>query len=250
MRFQDKVVLVTGGTSGIGRAAALAFAREGAAVLIGGRRAPEGQAVVEEIRAAGGEARFVRTDVSKEADVAALVRAAVETWGRIDVAFNNAALEQSPGEITGALAAEVDQLLDVNVKGVIWSLKHEVAAMLAGGGGAIVNTTSGAGHVGLPGAAVYTATKHAVEGLTKAVALEVASRGIRVNAVAPGAIETPMLNRFVAGNDLRATLEAAHPVGRIGTAEEVAEAVLFLADPRASFVTGTSLAVDGGYTAR
>lgn len=250
MRFQDKVVLVTGGTSGIGRAAALAFAREGAAVLIGGRRAAEGQAVVEEIRAAGGEARFVRADVSREADVAALVRAAVETWGRIDVAFNNAALEQAPGEITGALAAEVDQLLDVNVKGVIWSLKHEVAAMLAGGGGAIVNTTSGAGHVGLPGAAVYTATKHAVEGLTKSVALEVASRGIRVNAVAPGAIETPMLNRFTDGTDLRATLEAAHPVGRIGTAEEVAEAVLFLADPRASFVTGTSLLVDGGYTAR
>lgn len=248
-RFEGKVVLITGATSGIGRAAALAFAREGARLVLGARREAEGQAVAAAAQALGAEARFVRTDVAREADVERLVRTAVDGFGRLDIAFNNAGVEEPPTSIVDVRADEVARLLDTNVKGVIFGLKHEVAAMLRTGGGAIVNTTSVLGHVGLAGAPVYVATKHAIEGLTKSVALEVARKKVRVNAVAPAVIDTPMFERSGADPKLRAKLEAMHPVGRVGTAEEVAHAVLFLADPANAFVTGTSLVVDGGVTA-
>ena len=250
-RFSDKVVLVTGGTSGIGKAAALAFAREGAKVVLAGRREVEGAAVVNEIAKAGGSAHFVPADVAKEADVKRLVEATVAKFGRLDVAFNNAGVELM-GPITEATEADYRRVFDVNVWGVIASMKYEIPAMLKTGGGAIVNTSSVGGHIGMPGVSLYVATKHAVEGLTKAAALEYAKQGVRVTAVAPAAIETEMIDRFVgpAGSDQRKGLTAMHPVGRMGQAEEIAEAVLYLASDAAKFTTGISLPVDGGMLAQ
>lgn len=250
-RFENQVVVITGGTSGIGRAAALAFAREGARVVIGGRRQAEGQAVVDEIEQAGGQARFKATDVTREADVQALVADAVTTWGRLDVAFNNAGVEESgPGSLVETSAEQIARVLDVNVKGLLFSLKHEAAAMLKSGGGVIVNTTSSLGHVGIAGAATYSGSKWAAEGITKSVALELAPRGIRVNAVAPGAIATDMIKRAFGEGEGQKQLAALHPLGRIGRSEEVAAAVLFLSERSNGFLTGASLLVDGGFTAR
>jgi NAD(P)H dehydrogenase (quinone) len=197
-RFTGKVVLVTGGTSGIGKATAVAFAREGAKVVLSGRREKEGLAVAEEIIKAGGAAHFVQADVAKEADVERLVAATVAKFGRLDVAFNNAGVELL-GPLTEATEAEYRRIFDVNVWGVLASMKYEVPAMLKTGGGAIVNTSSIAGHVGMSGVAVYVASKHAVEGLTKVAALEYAKQGIRVTAVAPAAIATDMIDRFTGG---------------------------------------------------
>ncbi|HEY1190802.1 MAG TPA: SDR family NAD(P)-dependent oxidoreductase, partial [Gemmata sp.] len=191
-RFSGKVALVTGGTSGIGRAAAIAFAREGAKVVLSGRREKEGLAVVEEIRKAGGTAHFVRADVAQEADVKRLVDETVATFGRLDVAFNNAGIELM-GALVEVNEADYRRVFDINVWGVLASMKHEIPAMLRTGGGAIINTSSVAGHVGMGGAGVYAATKHAVEGLTKSAALEFAKQGIRVTAVAPAAIVTEMM---------------------------------------------------------
>jgi NAD(P)-dependent dehydrogenase (short-subunit alcohol dehydrogenase family) len=248
--FQDKVVLVTGGTSGIGRATALAFARAGAKVVIAGRRENEGQAVVSEIKSAGGKALFVRADVAHEAEVKALVDQTVATYGRLDVAFNNAGIEWL-GPLTEASEADYRRTFDTNVWSIITSLKYEVPAMVKNGGGSIINTSSIAGHLGFPGASVYVASKHAVEGLTKTAALEFAKQGIRVNAVAPAAIETAMVDRFVgAEGDQRAGLASMHPIGRMGHVEEIAGAVLFLASDAASFITGESLKIDGGFTAQ
>lgn len=250
-RFENQVVVITGGTSGIGRAAALAFAREGARVVIGGRRQAEGQAVVDEIEQAGGQARFKATDVTREADVQALVADAVTTWGRLDVAFNNAGVEESgPGSLVETSAEQIARVLDVNVKGLLFSLKHEAAAMLKSGSGVIVNTTSSLGHVGIAGAATYSGSKWAAEGITKSVALELAPRGIRVNAVAPGAIATDMIKRAFGEGEGQKQLAALHPLGRIGRSEEVAAAVLFLSERSNGFLTGASLLVDGGFTAR
>jgi NAD(P)-dependent dehydrogenase (short-subunit alcohol dehydrogenase family) len=249
--FQNKVVLITGATSGIGKVSALAFAKAGAKVFISGRREAEGQAVVAEIKASGGEATFAKADVAVEAEVAALVAKTVETYGRLDIAFNNAGVE-----LTGAIvdATEVDyrRVFDINVWGVITSMKHEIPVMLKQGAGVIINTSSAAGHVGMAGASVYVASKHAVEGLTKAAALEYAKQGIRVNAVAPAAIETDMMNRFTGGGAEEALsyMRSLHPVGRLGRSEEIANAVLFLASDGASFITGTSLKVDGGFLAQ
>ena len=246
--MKNKVVIITGATSGIGKATALKFGAAGAKVIVSGRRATEGQAVVDSIKEAGGEATFVRADVSKESDVKALVAKTVETYGRLDVAFNNAGVE-SMGLITEVEQDEYKDVFDINVGGVISSMKYEIPAMLKNGGGSIINTSSIAGHVGMAGASVYVASKHAVEGLTKSTALEYAKEGIRVNAVAPGAIETDMIDRFAGeeGTEARVGLTSMHPVGRMGIADEIADAVLFLASDASSFVTGTSLKVDGGF---
>jgi NAD(P)-dependent dehydrogenase (short-subunit alcohol dehydrogenase family) len=250
-RFNSKVVLVTGGTSGIGAVTAIAFAKEGAKVVLSGRREREGLAVVEEIKKAGGVAHFVQADVAKEADVKRLVEATVARFGRLDVAFNNAGVEWT-GSLAEVTEADYRTIFDVNVWGVIASMKHEIPAMLRTGGGAIINTSSVAGHVGLAGASVYIGSKHAVEGLTKTAALEYAKQGIRVTAVAPAAIATDMLDRFVGGGDTEQGkgLAAMHPVGRVGRSEEVAEAVLYLASDAAKFTTGISLPVDGGFLAQ
>lgn len=251
MEFKDKVVLITGGTSGIGKETAIAFARGGAAVVVGGRREAEGSAVVDQIEKAGGKARFIQCDISKEDQVKNLVAGTLKTFGRIDIAFNNAGVE-AMGPLNEVTPEEFRRVFDINVLGVLLSLKHEIPAMLKGGGGVIVNTSSVAGHIGMSGVSVYVGSKHAVEGITKAAALEFADRGIRINAVAPAAIETEMLDRFAGEpeGEMRKGLAAMHPLGRVGTSAEVAAAVLFLASPAASFITGTSLAVDGGFLAR
>jgi NAD(P)-dependent dehydrogenase (short-subunit alcohol dehydrogenase family) len=251
--LEGKVALITGGTSGIGRATAVAFAREGATVVVSGRREKEGQETVQLVLAIGGHARFVAADVSDEKQVAALVDKVVATFGRLDVAFNNAGIEGVPAPISDATAAQYNQIFDINVKGVFLSMKYEIPAMLKTGGGAIVNTASVLGSVAVPGFGLYSATKHAVLGLTKAAALEVAGQGLRINAVSPAAIETDMVKRTF-GNDSespeRKHLAAAHPVGRLGLPEEIASAVVYLCSPQASFVTGTDLHVDGGTLAK
>jgi len=250
--FTNSVALVTGATSGIGRATAVAFAREGAKVVVSGRRETEGNQTVALIRKAGGDATFVKTDVASEADVAALVAKTLSTYGRLDAAFNNAGVEGRPGPIHEQTVENYHHTMNANVLGVVLSLKHEIAAMLKHGGGAIVNNSSVAGLIGFPGVAIYAASKHAVLGLTKSTALEYATQGIRINAVSPGGIETPMFDRFAggAGTEARAQIAAMHPIGRAGQPEEIAEAVLWLCSDKASFVTGQSLAVDGGWTAK
>ncbi len=247
-----KVALVTGGTSGIGKATAQAFAKSGAKVVVSGRREREGLGVVEEIRKAGGDAQFVQADVSREADVRRLVDETVARYGRLDVAFNNAGVEQPFIPVHETTAELYRQVFDVNVLGVLLSMKYEVPAMLRTGGGAIINTSSVAGHIGMASVAVYIASKHAVEGLTKTAALEYAKQGVRVNAVAPAAITTDMIDRFVGGrdSDQGKYLAGLHPVGRMGRPEEVAAAVLYLASDGAKFVTGVSLPVDGGWLAQ
>jgi NAD(P)-dependent dehydrogenase (short-subunit alcohol dehydrogenase family) len=250
--FEDKVALVTGGTSGIGCATAIAFAREGARVVVSGRREKEGGETVALLKKAGAEGIFVKADVTNESEVAALVRRTVDTYGRLDVAFNNAGVEGVLGPITEATVENYTQVFDVNVKGVLLSMKHEIPAMLKNGGGAIVNTSSVAGSVGFPGFGVYTASKHAVLGLTRSAALDFAKQGVRINAVSPAAIETDMLDRaFGAGeSDQKKFVATMHPIGRIGRAEEVASAVLYLCSPAASFIVGHDFLVDGGFTAQ
>jgi len=248
--YTNKIVLVTGGTSGIGKATALAFAEAGAKVVLTGRREKEGADVAAAITKNGGTAAFVRADVAKDADLQKVLEFILSAHGRLDVAFNNAGVE-----IAGPLHAVTEEhyrrTFDINVWGVLNSMKHEIAAMLKTGGGAIVNTSSVAGHIGLPEASLYVATKHAVEGLTKAVALEFAMQGIRVNSVAPGTIATDMVDRMVGkAGDARNWLLSLHPVGRFGTSEEIAAAVLYLASDAAKFTTGTTLLVDGGWTAQ
>jgi NAD(P)-dependent dehydrogenase (short-subunit alcohol dehydrogenase family) len=248
--FENKVVLITGATSGIGKASALAFGKAGAKVIVSGRREAEGQAVVAEIKAAGGEASFIQVDVTQESQVQALVEKTVATYGRLDVAFNNAGVEVM-GPTTEATEADYRKAFDTNVWGVLASMKHEIPAMLKSGGGSIINTSSIAGQIGLAGASIYVATKHAVEGLTKSAALEVSKLGIRINAVAPAAIETEMFTRFTGGNeDAVNYMRSLHPIGRTGQTREIAEPVLFLASDAASFITGTSLAIDGGWMAQ
>lgn len=249
--FTGKVALVTGGTSGIGKATAIAFARAGAKVVVSGRREREGLAVVEEIRKAGGDAHFVRADVSQEADVKNLVDQTVARYGRLDVAFNNAGVEHT-GPLTEFKVEDYRKIFDANVLGVFLSLKYEIPALLKAGGGAVINTSSIAGHVGMAGVGIYIASKHAVEGITKTAALEYARQGIRVNAVAPAAIVTDMVDRFVGGadSDQGKHLAGMHPVGRMGRPEEVAAAVLYLASDAAKFTTGVSLPVDGGWLAQ
>jgi NAD(P)-dependent dehydrogenase (short-subunit alcohol dehydrogenase family) len=250
--FQAKVALVTGGGSGIGRATAVAFAREGAHVVIGNRNVQRGEETVSMIRETGGKASFQRTDVMVAAEVDALVEHAVETCGRLDIAFNNAGIE---GDVKPTVIdhteANFDSVMDVNVKGVWLSMKYEIPQMLKRGGGAIVNCSSVAGVIGFPGIGIYSASKHAVIGLTKAAALEFSAQGIRINAVNPAVIDTEMVDRLAAGMNVKKNdLTTFHPIGRLGRVEEVAEAVLWLCSDKASFVTGHSMMVDGGFTAR
>ncbi len=247
--FAGKVALVTGATSGIGRATALALAAAGAKVVLSGRRETEGLAAVAEIEKAGGAAAFFRADASRETEVAALVDFTVRTYGRLDLAFNNAGVEHA-GPTADITEADYRRVFDLNVWGVLAALKHEIPAMLATGGGSIVNTSSAAGHIGMPGVQIYVASKHAVEGLTKSVALEYARQGVRVNAVAPAAIETEMFDRFTGSPDKRDYMANLHPVGHIGTVGDIARGVLYLLDPANTFVTGASLVIDGGFTAQ
>ena len=249
-QLENKIAMVTGGTSGIGRAAAIALGTAGAKVVIAGRRETEGNETVQLVQDAGGEAIFIQVDVTKESDIQNLVEATIRKYGKLDIAFNNAGVE-SMGPITDVNEAEYRKVFDINVWGVLASIKHEVPAMLKSGGGSIINTCSIAGHVGMAGASIYIGTKHAVEGITKTTALELAKEGIRVNAVAPAAIETDMVDRFAGKEgDMRDYLTSLHPIGRMGKPHEIADAVVFLASDQSSFVTGHSLVVDGGFIAQ
>jgi NAD(P)-dependent dehydrogenase (short-subunit alcohol dehydrogenase family) len=243
------VVLITGALTGIGRATALAFAQEGARIVVSGRHDDEGQRLVGELGKLGAEAEFVRSDVRHEDDVRSLVDKTVGRFGRLDVAVNTAGTEGKPGPVTEQSAESYAATFDTNVLGALLSMKHELRVMQAQGHGSIVNLSSTTGSKAAPGASVYTASKHAVEGLTKSAALEAAAFGVRVNAVAPGPVETEMLNRFTGTPERKAGLIAGVPLKRSGTPEEIAQTILFLSSERASFITGATIAVDGGKTA-
>jgi NAD(P)-dependent dehydrogenase (short-subunit alcohol dehydrogenase family) len=248
---RNPVVLITGALTGIGRATALAFAHEGACVVVSGRRDEAGHALAAELRALGVRAEYLRADVRIEAEVRSLVEQTVERFGRLDVAVNNAGTEGQGAPLTEQSEDNFRSTFDTNVLGVLLSLKHEMRQMARQGHGAIVNLSSVAGQRGFAGAAVYVASKHAVEGLTKSAALEGAAVGIRVNAVAPGPVATEMLDRFVGGNqEAKAGFLATLPAARAGTVEEIAQTIVFLAGDKARFLTGQSITVDGGMTAR
>ena len=243
----NPVVLITGGLTGIGRAAAVAFAKKGAKVVVAGRRNEVGQALAKELRSLGSEAEFINADVRKEDDVRALVDKTVARFGRLDVAVNNAGTEGQVGPITDQTAESYSATFDTNVLGVILSMKHEVRAMQRqGGSGSIINISSTYGHEGAAGASVYVGSKHAVEGITKSVALEIAKSGIRVNAVAPGPTDTGMLTRFTGTPENKAALVTTVPMARLGLSEELANTIVFVASDEASFITGQVINVDGG----
>lgn len=248
--LEGKVALITGGSSGIGRATAVTFARNGAKVVVASRRAQEGEETAQLIRAARGEAIFAKADVSRPAEVEALVQKAVVTYGRLDCAFNNAGTEGTAASLADQTEENWDMVMSSNLKGVWLSMKYQIRQMLKQGSGAIVNNASIAGLVGFPGLSIYSASKHGVLGLTKTAALEYARSAIRINAVCPAAIETGMLDRVAGSKEVKAQFAAMHPVGRVGRPEEVAETVVWLCSDAASFVTGHSLTVDGGYTAQ
>lgn len=241
------VVLITGALTGIGRATALAFARQGARLIVSGRRDELGRDLVAELRELGAEAEYIRADVRHDDEVKALVNQTVARFGRLDVAVNNAGTEGAFGPLTALTAEAYAATFDTNVLGTLLCMKHELRIMQAQGAGNIVNISSVLGKIGTANAAIYTASKHAVEGMTKSAALEVASTGIRVNAVAPGPIDTGFLDRVTGGAQERLDYMKAYvPARRLGTSEEVAAAILFLASPDCTFLTGHSLAVDGG----
>jgi NAD(P)-dependent dehydrogenase (short-subunit alcohol dehydrogenase family) len=243
------VVLITGALTGIGRATAFTFAREGARVVASGRHEAEGARLVAELSELGGEAVFVRADVRLEDDVRNLVDAVVERFGRLDAAVNNAGTEGKPGPVTDQSAETYNAIFETNVLGTLLSMKHELRVMLAQRHGSIVNVSSIYGRIGGAGASVYAASKHAVEGLTKSAAIEAAERGVRVNAVAPGPIDTEMIDRFAGTTERKAALIGTVPVHRLGTPVEIAESIFFLASDKAAFVTGATLAADGGLAA-
>ena len=246
--MSNPVVLITGALTGIGRAAAVAFAKKGYSVVVAGRRDEAGKALVKELRSFGSEAEFINADVRKEDDVRDLIDKTIARFGRLDVAVNNAGTEGKPGPITDQTAESYAATFDTNVLGVILSMKHEVRAMQGngGGGGSIINISSTYGHEGAAGASVYVGSKHAVEGVTKSVALELAKSRIRVNAVAPGPTDTGMLTRFTGTPENKSALVTTVPMARLGLSEELANAIVFVASDEASFITGHVLNVDGG----
>jgi NAD(P)-dependent dehydrogenase (short-subunit alcohol dehydrogenase family) len=243
------VVLVTGALTGIGRATALAFAKNGARLIVSGRHEEAGQALVDELRGRGAEAAFVRADVRRDDDVGKLVEQAVARFGRLDVAVNNAGTEGKPGPVTEQTAEAYAATFDTNVLGTLLSMKHELRCMQAQGSGSIVNIASNMGERGAAGLSLYAGSKHAVEGITKSAALEAAALGVRVNAVAPGPTETGMLDRLTGSAEKKAAFYAAVPLKRGGQPSEIADAILFLASPRAAFITGQIIRVNGGKTA-
>jgi NAD(P)-dependent dehydrogenase (short-subunit alcohol dehydrogenase family) len=248
--LEGKVALVTGGTSGIGRETAVLFAKSGAKVVVAGRREEEGNQTVELIRGVAGEGLFVKTDVTRVLEVEALVKTVVEKFGRLDVAFNNAGIEGAWAPIVRQSEEDFDQTIAVNLKSVWLCMKYEIQQMLKQqGSGAIVNMASIIGLVGSAGAASYSASKHGVIGLTKSAALETAKSGIRVNAVSPAFVETPLSERIFRVPNVRKYLLSCHPIGRFGKASEVAEAVVWMCSDQASFMTGQSLVLDGGFLA-
>jgi NAD(P)-dependent dehydrogenase (short-subunit alcohol dehydrogenase family) len=245
------VVLITGALTGIGRATALAFARTGARLVISGRRDSAGDALAAELRALGAEAKYVHADVRLEGDVSRLIDQVIELFGRLDIAINNAGTEGQVGPITDQSVDNFNVTFSTNVLGMFLSLKHEMRVMLEQRAGSIVNLSSMAGKIGFPGASVYVASKHAVEGLTKTAALEGAAAGVRVNAVAPGPIATDMLERFTGGNEqAKSGFLSTIPAKRQGTPEEIAQTILFVAGDQAPYLTGQSVSIDGGYTAQ
>jgi NAD(P)-dependent dehydrogenase (short-subunit alcohol dehydrogenase family) len=248
--MSSPVVLITGALTGIGRATAVAFANEGARVIVSGRRDEEGKKLVGEMRKSGAELEFIRADVRHEEEVRKLIDETVERFGRLDVAVNNAGTEGIPGPVTEQTAESYAATFDTNVLGTLLSMKHELRVMLAQGRGSIVNVSSTYGHTGAAGASIYAASKHAVEGLTKSAALEVAGTGVRVNVVAPGPIETGMLNRFTGTDERKAGLVSRVPLKRVGRPEEIAQTIAFMSSDKASYITGASYIVDGGKTAQ
>jgi NAD(P)-dependent dehydrogenase (short-subunit alcohol dehydrogenase family) len=247
--MSSPVVLITGALTGIGRATAVAFAKNGARVIASGRREAEGKALEAELRRLGAEAAFIPADVRHEDDVRNLVDQAAARFGRIEAAVNTAGTEGRPGPVTEQTAESYAATFDTNVLGTLLSMKHELRVMQAQGHGSIINISSTYGHEGAAGASVYAASKHAVEGLTKSAALEAAGFGVRVNAVAPGPTDTGMLTRFTGTAERKAAMRKGVPLGRLGDPMEIAQAAVFLASAHASFVTGQILAADGGKSA-
>ena len=248
--LKDKVALITGGSSGIGRAVALAWAREGAKVVVSDVDRGGGEETVEQVRTAGGEAIFIAADVGKPEECEALVRGAVEKFGRLDIACNNAGIGGPQAPTADYPLDGWAQVIGINLSGVFYGMKYQLPAMLKNGGGAIINMASILGAVGFSGAPAYAAAKHGVVGLTQTAALEYSAQGVRINAVGPGFIHTPMISALEDNKAVNDMLVAAHPIGRLGRAEEVAELVLWLSSDKASFVTGAYYPVDGGYIAR
>ena len=247
--FTGKVALITGGTAGIGRATAIAFAERGANVVVSGRREAEGAESVALIEKAGGTGLFVRTDVANESDIEAMVAKTLERFGRLDFAFNNAGVG-GQGRATMTATADIyDQIMDINVRGVFFSMKHQIPAILQSGGGAVVNNASVLALRPSANSPIYSASKAAVVGLTKSAALEFAPKGVRINAICPAIIETDMTEQIRGDEQSRAYLLSRHPVGRFGQSEEVAASVLYLCSPEASFITGIALPLDGGFAA-
>ncbi len=250
-QFSGKVALVTGGSSGIGRATAIMFASRGATVVVASRSESESAKTVTTITSAGGNAKFIQTDVTSESQVISLVEAVTREFGKLDYAFNNAGAQPVPSATTDQTEDDWDKMLAVNLKGTWLCMKHELKQMLRQGHGSIVNNASISGLVGIATWPAQCASKHGVVGLTRAVAIEYAKSGIRVNVVCPGAIETPMLHGLTGGNpEFEQAVAASEPMGRVGTPEEVAEAVVWLSSDASSFVTGHALAVDGGWVAQ